>query len=215
MILNHNTARACIAALLLAGAGACLAAGNMYRYTNDQGNLVMDDHVPPEYVKDGYEVVNPDGVVIEVVPRQLTAEEQKSADAAAAEEKRLREWDTTLLRRYSSVEDIEAARDRTLNDLNIRVSILKSNRRSLKHQVENYQSQAAELERRGQKVDKERLDAISSLQTEIANTEKAIADREQEIAGVTADYAADIERFEQIQDKVEFRRKAAEAGSAK
>ena len=70
--------------------------------------------------------------------------------------------------RYSTIEDIEAARERALRDLRIRVSILKSNKRSLKQQVENYQAQAADLERSGKEVDVERLQVIEDLQGEIA-----------------------------------------------
>ena len=59
--------------------------------------------------------------------------------AASAEQQRLREWDESLLLRYSTVADIEAARERALRDLRIRLSILKGNKRSLKQQAENYQ----------------------------------------------------------------------------
>ncbi|RLQ20905.1 hypothetical protein DWB85_15165 [Seongchinamella sediminis] len=189
------------------------SAVELYRYTNDQGNMVVDYQVPPEYVKHGYEVLNDEGVVVRVVPRELSEEEQKEADArkrleeeALAEQQRLREWDEALLLRYSSIEDIEAAQERALRDLRIRVSILKSNKRSLKQQVENYQAQAAEMERMGNQVDEARLQAIADLQAEIAVSDRAIADRNEEIEEVQAAYQADIERFTVLLDMVEFRR---------
>ncbi len=86
--------------------------------------------------------------------------------AAEAEQERLRQWDESLLLRYSTIEDIEAARSRALSSLLINVSILKSNTRSLKQQVENYQAQAANIERRGGEVDVQRLGAIEDLQGE-------------------------------------------------
>ncbi|MEH6586778.1 MAG: hypothetical protein V7720_09465 [Halioglobus sp.] len=185
----------------------------LYRYVNDEGSTVVGFQVPPEDIKNGYEVVNDKGVVIRVVPRELTAEEQKHEDArkrlereAIAEQQRLKEWDEALLLRYSSLEDIEAAEDRALRDLRIRVSIIKSNKRSLKQQVENYQVQAAEMERTGREVDIERLQAIEDLQTEIEISDRAIADRQIEIAAVEAAYKQDIERFAVLLDMVEFRR---------
>lgn len=197
--------------VLLLPATAMSAA--FYRYINDQGVTVVDDHVPPEHVKKGYEVVNEKGVVIKVVPRELTAEEQEVADAeklreqrARAEQLRLKEWDESLLMRYSTTEDIEAAKERALMDLHIRVSILKSNKRSMKQQVENYQSEAAEMERMGGEVDVARLSKIEDLQSEIASTDRSIADRQDEIEAVSAAYDADIERFTMLQDMVEFRR---------
>jgi hypothetical protein len=149
-------------ALLVLSAAPQLHAVEMYRYVNNDGNVVLGYQVPVEDIKKGYEVLNEDGIVIKDVPRELTEEERKDREAqekleleAAAEQERLRLWDESLLMRYSSVEDIEAARSRALSSLLINVSILKSNTRSLKQQVENYQSQAADIERRGGQVDVE------------------------------------------------------------
>jgi chromosome segregation ATPase len=188
-------------------------ARDMYRYINDQGNVVVGYQVPTTDVKKGYEVLNEDGIVIEVIPRELTEEErehvsaqEKILQAAEAEKERLRLWDESLLLRYSTIEDIEAARTRALSSLLINVSILKSNTRSLKQQVENYQAQAADIERRGREVDVQRLAVIEDLQGEIESTERSIADRKQEMEAVKADYQMDIDRFEQLLDVVELRR---------
>jgi chromosome segregation ATPase len=209
--------------LCLFGALPSVALGaesqNLYRYTNSEGTTVVDYQVPAEYVANGYEVLDKKGTVIEVVPRELTEAEREVRDAqqlledqARAEEQRLREWDESLLLRYSTVADIEAARERALRDLRIRVNILKSNKRSLRQQVENYQAQAADIERRGQQVDAERLRAIEDLQDEIAITDRAIVDRQQEIEKVSQAYQQDIERFEMLLDVVELRRSLAAQG---
>jgi len=199
----------CVAAILLA---APAISANLYRYTNAEGVTVVDYKVPAEYVRNGYEVLNSAGIVVKVVPRELTDEEKKvfSAQqeieaAARAEEQRLREWDESLLLRYSSVEDIEAARERALRELRIRLSILKSNKRSIKQQVENYQAQAADLERSGQEVDVARIRAIEDMQAEIESTERSINDRAREIEDVSAAYERDIERFRMLLEVVELR----------
>jgi chromosome segregation ATPase len=209
-------------ALLPLLAATPTSAADLYRYINDEGNVVVDYSVPPEFVSRGYEVLNEDGTVIRVVPRALTEEEkkqrnaeQKQAESAEAEQRRLREWDESLMRRYSTIEDIEDARDRALQDLRIRVSILKSNRRSLKQQVENYQAQAADLERSGKEVDLARIATIEDLQDEIASTERSIADREREINLVAESYERDIERFGLLLDVVERRRALSLQGASK
>lgn len=197
-------------ALLLAPA---TIAANLYRYTNDDGVTVVDYRVPANYIGKGYEVLNKDGVVVEVVPRELTEEEKSVLNAqqqlesdARAEERRLREWDESLMLRYSTVEDIEAAQDRALRDLRIRLSILKGNKRSLKQQVENYQAQAADLERSGRSVDVARISAIEDIQAEIAVTDRSINDRALEIEEVSAAYQRDIDRFQQLLEVVALRR---------
>ena len=196
-------------ALLLAPASL---AASLYRYTNEEGVTVVDYRVPTDYVGKGYEVLNKDGVVVEVVPRELTKEERKVRNSqqeleaeARAEERRLREWDESLLLRYSTLEDIEAARERALRDLRIRLSILKGNKRSLKQQVEGYQAQAADLERSGREVDVARISAIEDLQAEIATTDRSINDRALQIEEVSAAYQMDIDRFQQLLEVVALR----------
>ena len=202
-----------MAILLVLTATDRVEAREMYRYINDKGNTDIDYQVPPEYVHKGYEVLNEEGVVLRVVPRELTEEEkaawseQERVEAEArAEQERLRQWDESLLLRYSSVEDIEAARERALRDLRIRLSILKGNKRSLKQQVENYQTQAAAQERAGRAVDMALLTTIEDLQEQIASADRSIVDRQQEIEQVAATYQRDIERFEHLIEMVELRR---------
>jgi chromosome segregation ATPase len=185
----------------------------LYRYVNKDGVTVIDYQVPAELIGNGYEIINETGDVLEVVPRILSDEElaarseqEKQAAETAAAEERQRKWDESLMLRYSSVEDIEDARERALRNLRIRVSILRSNLRALKQQVENYQAEAADLERSGREVDLARLSAMEDLRAEISSTERSIDDREQEIAAVSDEFQRDIERFEELLEIVELRR---------
>lgn len=210
MSTRTNTVCALFVTAMLVAPGSLAA--NLYRYTNSQGVTVVDYQVPVEYVSKGYEILNTEGMVVRVVPRELTEEEKKVRNAqqeleaaASAEEQRLRDWDESLLLRYSTVADIEAAQERALRDLRIRLSILKSNKRSLKQQVENYQAQAADLERSGREVDVARISAIEDIQAEMESTDRSIADRAKEIEDVSAAYQRDIERFGMLLEVVELR----------
>ena len=64
------------------------------------------------------------------------------AAEAAAEAAQL-ERDTFLLRRYSTVEDIEAARDRSLRELEIRIAILNGQRATLSDQLATHETALA------------------------------------------------------------------------
>jgi chromosome segregation ATPase len=182
----------------------------LYRYKNEKGVVVIDDHVPPAFAKDGYEVLTRDGRVIETVPRQLTGEEGARARALEEEAKRLQEWDKNLLLRYSSVDDIAAARDRALREIDVRLSILRSNLLSIKSQIESEQSKAADLERRGVAVPAAVTTNVEKLRQEITDTEEAIAQRTEEKTQVAASFQKDIDRFQTLQDMVDFRRSNAE-----
>ena len=185
----------------------------LYRYRNAEGNVVVGFQVPVESVAGGYEVLNSKGMVMKVVPRELTEEERQSKHAeekqqreATAEQERLRKWDESLMLRYSVVADIEDAQRRALGGLKVRMSILNNNRRSIKRQIETYQGQMADIERIGGDVDVERLRVIEELQHEITTIDRDIEKRQLEILELTASYEADIERFEMLQEAVEMRR---------
>jgi hypothetical protein len=211
MVFKRSSTGICLLGLL-PGLIAWAQTTNLYRYQDDSGVVVVDWRVPAEYVDHGYEVLDETGRVLRVVPRALTDSEKRDASKARdleveaiAEQERLQAWDESLLLRYSTTEDIEAARDRALRDLQIRVSILKSNRRSLRQQAENAQARVAESERLGNAPRPEDLDYIADVKREIDGTERQIAEREAQIEVVSEEYQLDIDRFQQLQDVVALR----------
>ena len=223
---DHSMSNRAATNMLTLSAGACLAvlsgllhaAEYLYRYVNDEGVTVINYSIPPEHVHKGYEILNQSGAVVKVVPKTLSEEEMadQSSDAyqarvEAEEAERLRKWDESLLLRYSSIEDIEAARERALGELRIRISILRSNVRSLQSQVESNQQRAADAERAGSTVPDEVVTAIEALQSEIAETERSIEVREREMEVVKQGFQRDIERFALLLDKVELRQKLSQS----
>ena len=188
-------------------------ADNLYRYKNDVGGTVVDWRVPPEFAGRGYEVLNAQGQVVEVVPRQLSSGELQNKDLvkrlqqeAKLERARLAKWDKFLLLRYSTVDDIDAARDRALRDLKIRLSILASNQRTARNRLESVLARVADMERRGDVPLEQDLDAIAALRADIANTGRAIKEREAQVLEVTDSFDEDRSRFIQLQDVVLLRR---------
>jgi hypothetical protein len=198
---------------LIAVNTATAAGAKLYRYSTDKGVIAVDDHVPPEFVKNGYEVLSPDGRVLETVPRQLTGAEGARKRATEAEAKRLQEWDKNLLLRYSSTDDIAAARDRALHEIDIRLSILRSNLTSAKAQVEHEQEKAADIERRGGTVPDAIASNIDKLKVEVAGIEDSIAERLKDQKNTQVSFQKDIERFKTLQDVVKFRSSNSSSGS--
>ncbi|MEH6909337.1 MAG: hypothetical protein V7459_02045 [Oceanicoccus sp.] len=194
------------------------AAGQLYRYMNEKGIPVIDDNVPPEFVAGGYDIISTDGSIIRRIPRQLSDDELRlrNTDESRArfqqeEEARMQAWDESLLLRYSDIDDIEAAQKRALRDLNIRISILKSNLYSMKAQVEREQQKAADIERRGVDVPVELNQNINTMRLEIEDTEQSISVRREEIESVNAAYGRDINRFETLLGRVEMRRQQSQS----
>lgn len=199
--------------LMFSFSGASQAAGQLYRYLNDKGIQVIDDDIPPEFIRRGYDVINSDGSLVRRVPRQLSEEELRlrNTDESRSrlkeeEEQRLRAWDESLMLRYSDLSDIEAALKRAMRDLQIRISILKSNLITTKSQIEREQAKAADIERRGSTAPEGLTKNIEILRLEIEDTEQSISMRKEEIDAVKASYQRDMDRFETLLDRVQMRR---------
>ena len=92
------------------------------------------------------------------------------------------ERDTFLLRRYSAVEDIEAARNRSLDQLWICMAKLNSQRRTLYEQLANHEVALAGSSATGDPADHCEEKTIAVPKAELENLDEAVARRHPGIA---------------------------------
>jgi len=179
-------------------------AGNLYRYENDQGILVIDDSVPPEFVHKGYDIISSSGRLIQKVPRALTPAElalKSEQERAAIEQAKQQEQDKKLLTIFSSPADAERARERKIEALDVYINVTRGNILKLQGDFNSAQSQAAERERAGQKVPEYLVQNMDSLRRQIEQAEASIAEKEKEKEVIRQEYAKDIERLQYLLDK--------------
>ena len=190
----------------------------LYRYQNDAGVTVVDWAMPAAYVSNGYEILNESGQVVSVVPPAKTATELEQDAAAArsraadtAAEAAQLERDTFLLRRYSAVQDIEAARDRSLRELDIRIAILSSQREMLSQQLARHEDALAARAQLDEEATQYGQDTVAALKAEIQSLDDASKGRQQQAAAVAEAYGRDIARFSQLEEIVLLRRQMGAA----
>jgi hypothetical protein len=188
--------RALLGLLGILLAGQVGAAGvEMYRYVNDKGITVIDRlGVPPQYIGKGYQVLNDQGRVVREVPPAPTAAEieQRKADAARASS------DQQLMRMYTSVEDVDRARDRKLAELDGLASVARGNLQSLKTQQANLQARAADQERAGRQVPDDLVAQLGNLRDDEQRLQQDITRYQQLRLQAQDSFAADRARFAQI-----------------
>lgn len=197
--------------LLLAGlatspAYAATKSGmKMYRYKVD-GVLVIRDSVPPEFAKLGYEVIGKNGMVIEVVPPAPTAEQiaerrrNEKAEAERAEHiKTLTEHDVNLLRLYERPEDVERARLRKSDEINSYIGLLAKRIDSFRTKLEPLNAQKVAAEEHQRPLPPGLAEEIAGIEKGIADGEKDIRDRRDELGRITRDYAEQYERVRILQ----------------
>ncbi len=168
---------------------------DLYRYVDDKGVVVLNRQgVPPQHIGKGYEVLNDQGRVTQVVPPAPTAEErQRLLDAKARAGS-----DAQLLRLYASVEDVERAKTRKLSELDSVIGITRGNLQSLRTQQANLQSQAASHERAGRQVPKQLLTQIDNLAKEQASLKRDVERYKQARNQAEVSFAKERERVAEL-----------------
>lgn len=186
--------------LMLACAGSLAEAPKkvFYRYTTSDGRKVVSQTIPPQYVRNGYELLTISGEVLKVVPpapdeadAERIANERKAAKAQARA-------DLELRRTYSSVKDIDSAKARNLQELFNTINILHANLSSVKAQLKAQEQHAAAIERNGKTVTEDILKNIATLRTEEKDLNNQIKQRQAEYDGAAEKYERDKARFIEI-----------------
>lgn len=180
---------------MLTQAGVSQAEQRYYRYVDDNGVKVINSAIPPEFVKNGYEVVTISGRVIEVVEPAPSADELEAFAERREREARLADWDDYLLKRYSTVDDIRRAKKRKVTDFEASVSILRGNASSIQTQIEIVQARAADIERQGGTVPQHMMSTLADLEKELAETNRLIDIRKEDQIELENKFDQDIERF--------------------
>lgn len=176
---------------VMAGLLICSAAygqAQLYRYVDDKGVTVLGNRVPPEFVSRGYEVLDSNGRVREVIPAAPTAEELKANRAAREAQDRQRQSDTTLLRLYSSQADLDRAHARQLAQIESLIQAARSEIDGVQDQREGLQERAAVQERAGREIDPQILQDLAHADAETQRLERLIEAKQAEIKEVRANF---------------------------
>ncbi len=184
----------CLSVLVVSGwVGGVSANTQYYRYIDDDGVKVMGHSIPPKYVKNGYEIVSTRGRVIEVVDPAPDPEfvEQERAKAELKAEYEL------LARRYSTVRDIEAAKQRKLVHVDASIVLVNSSIENIQEEVDSITARAAGFERAGKSVPTNILDTLTALNEKLAATSAIRAQRIEEKGVIEDRFSKELQLFTQ------------------
>jgi len=201
--MQHRFTKAPVFAALIAlglTTSATVQAG-MYRYTDDNGQLVISNTIPQEATKRGYQIISDSGRVIETIAPAPTAEELAAREAAKERKQQQEaqlEQDRLLLKRFSHPDQAVRAMHRKVQELEGLIALKRGNISVLTSQLDNEQRRAAEMERAGRKVPDATLKKIYRLEGQVRDIEREIAAQRLEIDAVAKRFISDIERLEEI-----------------
>lgn len=196
--------RLCLAALILALANPAVA-GRYKCWTNDQGVRECGESVPPEYAQQRIEVLNEQGMVIDVEEPAKTSE-QLEAEKQAARQRRLEEQkeaeqqrrDRILLDTFTVERDLKLYYQDKIAAIQSLIDITRSSNDGLREKLRNLQKQAADQERRGQALSEDLLDQMEQIKRQIANNKTFMGEKAQELESVKQEYEAKLTRFRKL-----------------
>lgn len=180
-------------------------ARQFFRYKDAEGQTVINSSIPPEFVKNGYEIIDDKGVVLREVAPQLSEEQirNRRAEEQRVQEQRVR--DAELVKLYRSPADVDRAMNTWLSRLDMEIR-LKDNRIDiLRSEFNALQSQAANQERAGQAVDAELLTQMDSIEAEIAEFQAEIDEVEARKTKAREEFTADRKRMKIIYERLNGR----------
>ena len=160
-----------------------------YKWVDNQGVTHYSGTLPPEYAGRNRQILNKSGVVIRtqdvLTPDERRAKEAESArvsadEAAARDQKR---YDKSLVDSYSSVDEIELARSRSMQQLDAGITSINSQVTMVENHLSDLKKEVADRRKSNKKVPpfmlneiKESQDRLSSLQQELDKSKAKRAD---------------------------------------
>ncbi len=171
-------------------------------WENSDGVRECGEKVPPEYSQKGHEEISSQGITLEESDRAMTEEERAEEERLAAiEEEKLRikeeqaAQDKILMNTYSNTDDIQMTRDGTLAALDSTISLANKRNEKLQAELDKRTAAAAAEELAGKQPPEALLKDIKSLQRQVKNNDKFIADKNIEKEAVKKEYEEKIERY--------------------
>ena len=166
-------------------------AGELYRWTDDQGRVHISDRLPPGQTT--YSTLNPRGIRIQDVQPALP---EDPADPAAQE--RMRRETARLRQSYVSEADIAALRDQRLADIQGTLDFLQQQRAVLIEQLGGLETRRAAANEAGKPVPPILETQIRQVTSALTAHDRAIAERNQDLIATRAAYDADIAAYRKL-----------------
>ncbi len=182
----------CITLMLCMAANAAFAQ-YLYRYKDENGSVVMNSTVPPEYAGKGYEILDAG------TGKLLQKVEPQEVDAAA-NVVYLSPEDKILLASYSFVDEIQAHLERKTAGLKAEIANIRADIRILNEEMETSQAEVKRLTDREREVPQETMDHIAELEESDAGLRAALERREQDLLSTEQEYEQKKDRFAVLQN---------------
>jgi uncharacterized protein YaaN involved in tellurite resistance len=183
-----------LAALIAGLALSFPAMATLYKWVDNNGTTHYGETIPPEYADKDHQVLNNEGRVIKseevMTPERRRAKNLEDAKKreeaeAALEQKR---HDKTLINIYNSVDEIDLARTRNVQQIDARINAINASIKAANDNLLSLQKEADNLAKANRKIP-------ASLQQDLQDAKDRLTKLQQDVTGPQAEKAALEARF--------------------
>jgi hypothetical protein len=203
--LKRSFSTLCLSLLVTVAttAGAASNGRTLYKWVDDQGVTHYGDRIPPEYAAQEQHIINSQGVEInhldaQKTADQLAAEEQKRKDAEDRQNR-----DHNLLSTYVSVQEIERLRDQRLDLLADQIKVTNQfldtlNGRMKKLRVSSMHFKPYNSEDKAPPMPDQVAEDLVRLANDIHTQEQNLRQKRGEESTMRKQFQGDIDRFKEL-----------------
>jgi len=177
-------------------------------WKNSDGVRECGKTIPPEYSQQGHEEISSQGVTVEKTDRALTEEERAEEErltAIQAKEDAIKAKkaaeDKILLDTYSNTDDIQMTSEGKIAALDSTINLANKRIEKIQAKLDKDTAIAAAAELAGKQPPEDLLKDIESLERQIKNNDKFVAEKRVEQEDIKKEYAEKIARFNQLKSK--------------
>lgn len=182
-------------------------AANMYKWVDNDGITHYGETIPPEYADKDRVELDKQGRVIKsdevVTPERRLAkqqEDEKNREEARAALEQQRH-DKTLISIYNSVNEIDLARTRSLQQIDARINVLNSYLKATNEKLLALQTEADNDTRANRKIPASLQDDLQETQARLIKLQQDLEKPNAEKAALEARFAADKKRYMELTGK--------------
>lgn len=196
-----------LVALVIGMAFSLPAAAKMYKWVDDKGVTHYGETVPPEYANKDRTEFNKAGRVVKqqevLTTEERRAKEQADAKKSAEDEEVLerRRRDKALLNTYSSVKEIDLARNRNLQQVEARFNSATSQFKMANDKLIGLQKEADDYTKANKKIPASLQEDLEESQARLTKLQQDMEKSRAEKAAVEARYDADKARYKELTGK--------------
>ena len=196
----------CAVALLALGSPAGAATGNgrtLYKWVDEKGVTHYGDRIPPEYAGQEQHIMNSQGIEINRLDAQKSAEQLAAEDQKKLEALQSQQRDRNLLNTYASVQEIERLRDQRVTLVTDQIKVTSQflevlNGKLKKLRVNSMHFKPYNSDPKAPSMPDQLAEDLVRVDNDIHTQEQNLREKRSEETTMRKQFESDIARFKEL-----------------